>query len=121
MYLPGPAFQRRPLLETSTTRSSGKVHPPSRPHPSRQIHRFQALLGKLPEEITTGVTEDVRVIWGDTLRSTDIGMRFSSDALTVRDLYGSYPIVRWRDRWNTWWEYKHGEVRETTESEPWKP
>lgn len=78
-------------------------------------------VGKLPEEITAGLTGEGRVIWGDTLRSTDIGMRFSSDAITVRDLYGSYPIVRWRDRWNTWWEYKHGEVREITESEPWKP
>src|SRR6266852_2356673 len=37
-----PAFQRQPLLETSTTRTPGRYTPFSRP--SRQIHRFQALL-----------------------------------------------------------------------------
>ena len=44
-------------------------------------------------------------------------MRFSSDALTVRNLYGSYAIIRWRDRWGTWWEHKRGEVRPIDESE----
>jgi hypothetical protein len=29
VYLPGPAFQRRPLLETSYDSVTGKVHPPS--------------------------------------------------------------------------------------------
>jgi hypothetical protein len=39
-----PARQRRPLLETSTTRSPGRYTPFSRP--SRQIHRSQALLAR---------------------------------------------------------------------------
>jgi hypothetical protein len=52
-------------------------------------------LGTLPEKITTGLAGEGRDIWGDTLRPTDIGMRFSSDAVTVRNLLGSYPIVRW--------------------------
>jgi hypothetical protein len=78
-------------------------------------------LGKLPEEITTGLAGEGRDIWGDTLRPTDIGMRFSSDAMTVQNLHGSYPIVRWRDRWGSWWEHRHGEVRQIEEGEEWRP
>jgi len=45
-----PAFQRQPLLETSTTRSPGRYTPSSRP--SRQIHRFQALLPWPSQQLT---------------------------------------------------------------------
>ena len=55
-----------------------------------------------------------------TLTPADAGLRFSEDARTVRDLAGSYPIIRWRDRWGTWWENKQGVVRHLAEGEDWK-
>lgn len=78
-------------------------------------------LAVLPDTLTTGLAGEGRDVWGDTLRPADIGMRFSSDAIAERHLFGSYPIVRWRDRWGTWWEHRRGEVRQIDESEDWKP
>ena len=60
MYLPGPAFQRRPLLETSTTRSPGR-YTLLRSRPSRQIHRFQALLASTnPAGLTAKARPEAR-------------------------------------------------------------
>ena len=56
-------------------------------------------LDSLAGQIAGGLAGEGKDIWGDTLRPNDAGMRFSSDAQTVRNLYGSYAIVRWRDRW----------------------
>jgi len=37
-------------------------------------------------------------------------MRYVHDAVLAATALGSYPIVRWRDRWGTRWEHKQGVV-----------
>jgi len=71
-------------------------------------------------EVTAGVTGPERNLSPTTLTPADAGLRFSEDARTVRDLAGSYPIIRWRDRWGTRWENKQGVVRQVAEGEDWK-
>jgi hypothetical protein len=70
--------------------------------------------------IMDGVTEAERNLSPTTLTPADAGLRFSEDARTVRDLAGSYPVIRWRDRWGTQWENKQGVVRQVAEGEDWK-
>jgi len=71
-------------------------------------------------EITAGVTGPERYLSPTTLTPADAGLRFSEDARAVRDLAGSYPVIRWRDRWGTRWENKQGVVRQVAEGEDWK-
>ncbi len=71
----------------------------------------------LPQPMIDRVHGAVRDIYVSTLTPADLGMRFSSDAITVRNLVGSYPVIRWKDRWGTRWEHKQGVVRKITESE----
>lgn len=70
--------------------------------------------------ITEGVTGPERNLSPTTLTPADAGLRFSEDARALRYLAGSYPIVRWRDRWGTRWENKQGVVRQVAEGEDWK-
>jgi len=70
--------------------------------------------------MTEGLSGGGRDIYLSTLTQTDIGMRYSSDATTVRNLVGSYPIVRWTD-WCTRWEYKQGKVQQIKEGDQWLP
>jgi hypothetical protein len=70
--------------------------------------------------IMDGVTGAGRNLSPTTLTPADAGLRFSEDARTVRDLAGSYPIIRWRDRWGTRWESRQGVVRQVAEGEDWK-
>lgn len=51
----------------------------------------------------------------------DVGMRFESDRVALKFLRGSYPLVRWTDRWGTQWENRRGEVRQLADDEPWVP
>jgi hypothetical protein len=71
-------------------------------------------------EMAAGVLGAERNLSPTTLNPADAGLRFSEDARTVRDLAGSYPIIRWRDRWGTRWESRQGVVRQIAEGEPWK-
>jgi hypothetical protein len=48
-------------------------------------------------------------------------MRYSSDAIAVENLRGSFPVVRWRDHWGTWWEHKQGWVWQIKEGQEWTP
>jgi hypothetical protein len=73
-----------------------------------------------PGEIKIGVTGPERNLSPTTLTPFDAGLRFSEDAKAVRYLAGSYPIIRWRDRWGTRWESKQGVVRQVAEGEDWK-
>jgi hypothetical protein len=70
--------------------------------------------------IMEGVTGPERNLSPTTLTPADAGLRFSEDARTVRNLAGSYPVVRWRDRWGTRWESRQGVVRQVAEGEDWK-
>jgi hypothetical protein len=80
---------------------------------------FSPLRG-LADELSSNIDDepDVRL---STLTPTDCGMRFSHDAIAVKNLFGSYPIVRWEDRWGQMWEHKLGIVRKTSENEQWMP
>lgn len=51
----------------------------------------------------------------------DRGVRFESDAMSSTDLPGSFPVVRWTDRWGARWEHRRGEVRQIREGEDWVP
>jgi hypothetical protein len=77
-------------------------------------------LRHLPEDMTSAISDepDVRL---STLTPMDGGLRFSHDAIAERNLFGSYPIVRWRDRWGQAWEHKLGTVRKVAVDEQWKP
>lgn len=74
----------------------------------------------LAGEIKSGVSGPERNLSPTTLTPADAGLRFSEDARTVRDLAGSYPVIRWRDRWGTRWESRQGVVRQVAEGEAWK-
>jgi len=82
----------------------------------KQEH-FSGLRG-LPEELSNYIADepDIRLT---TLTPTDVGLRFSHDAIAKRNLHGAYPIVRWRDRWDQTWEYKLGIVYEVESNQPW--
>jgi hypothetical protein len=71
-------------------------------------------------EIKSGVSSPERNLSPTTLTPADAGLRFSEDARTIRDLAGSYPVVRWRDRWGTRWESRQGVVRQVVEGEDWR-
>lgn len=75
----------------------------------------------VPQPMTEGLSGGGRDIYLSTLTPNDLGMRYSSDAMVVRDLFGSYPIVRWTDRWGTRWEHKRGEARQIKEGAQWHP
>jgi hypothetical protein len=77
-------------------------------------------LWNLRGEILAGVIRPERNLSPTTLTPADAGLRFSEDAKAVRYLAGSYPIIRWRDRWGTQWESKQGVVRQVAEGEDWK-
>ncbi len=74
----------------------------------------------LAGEIKSGVTGPERNLSPTTLSPANAGLRFSEDAKAVRYLAGSYPIIRWRDRWGTRWENKQGVVRQVADGEDWK-
>jgi hypothetical protein len=75
----------------------------------------------IPQLMTEGLSGGGRDIYLSTLTPYDLGMRYSNDATVVRHLIGSYPIVRWTDRWGMRWEHKRGEVRQIKEGEQWLP
>jgi hypothetical protein len=77
-------------------------------------------LRDLPQPMSEWIEDepDIRL---STLTPTDGGLRFSHDAIAEKNLRGTYPIIRWRDRWGQAWEHKLGTVRKITESEQWKP
>jgi hypothetical protein len=74
----------------------------------------------LPEELRPkGIWEARSFGRGDTLTPMDLGLRYTADPTAVKFLVGSYPLVRWTDRWGTHWEHRRGEVRKIDEGEPW--
>jgi hypothetical protein len=77
-------------------------------------------LRDLPSQMTSWVDDepDIRL---STLTPSDTGLRFSHDAIAEKNLTGTYPIVRWRDRWGQTWEHKLGVVRKISAAEVWKP
>ena len=75
---------------------------------------------RLLAPMTAGLSGEGRDIYLSTLTPADIGMRYTHDAVAVRHLLGSYPIVRWQDRWGTFWEHRQGVVRKIAEGEQWK-
>lgn len=75
----------------------------------------------LREELRQGVWEPSGNNGLRTLTPMDLGLRYSTDVKARKFLVGSYPIVRWADRWGTRWEHKQGVVRKITEGEPWAP
>jgi hypothetical protein len=75
----------------------------------------------LPKPIASDLSGQERDIFLNTLTPADLGMRYIHDAVAEQFLHGSYPIVRWRDRWGARWEHKRGVVRQVTEGENWEP
>jgi hypothetical protein len=76
----------------------------------------------LPEELRPQGIWDARSVGlGNTLTPMDLGLRYTSDVMAVKFLVGSYPIVRWTDRWGTCWQHKQGDVHQVAEGEDWKP
>jgi hypothetical protein len=78
-------------------------------------------LRNLPDEMRSSWIAEEPDTRLDTLTHMDGALRFSHDAIAEKNLFGTYPLVRWRDRWNQMWEYKLGRVRTISENEPWKP
>jgi hypothetical protein len=58
-------------------------------------------------------------IYLDRLAPWDIGIRVVSDPMAVKFTRGSYPVVRWTDRWGTRWEHRRGQVRQIDDSAQW--
>jgi hypothetical protein len=63
-----------------------------------------------------GPEPDVRL---DTLTPSDLGMRFTHDAIAESRVRGSYPVVRWKDRWGQTWEHKLGRVEKIGDDTQW--
>lgn len=53
------------------------------------------------------------------LTPSDPGLRIIGLDRPIRELIGSYAVVRWADRWDTRWEHCKGEVRQIFGNEPW--
>lgn len=53
-----------------------------------------------------------------TLAPWSGGLRFIGSATVDYRLDGSYPMVRWTDRWGQRWEHSKGRVRKTDETTP---
>jgi hypothetical protein len=75
----------------------------------------------LPPELRGEEVHEGRPVKLTTLCPMDLGMRYTSDVIASKFLVDSYPIIRWQDRWGTWWEHKKGVVQEIDENEPWMP
>ena len=75
----------------------------------------------LPSELRGEGVHEGRPVKLTTLCPMDLGMQYTSDGLPLKFLVDSYPIIRWQDRWGTWWEHKKGVVQEIDENEPWMP
>jgi hypothetical protein len=61
------------------------------------------------------------MVIGLRLTPVDKGMRFESDVVATQFLRNPYPLVRWVDRWGTWWEHRLGEVRQIADGQDWAP
>jgi hypothetical protein len=75
----------------------------------------------LPPELRGEGVHEGRPVKLTTLCPMDLGMRYTSDVIASKFLVDSYPIIRWQDRWDTWWEHKKGVVRGIDENESWTP
>ena len=74
----------------------------------------------LPHELV----HDVQGVIGDVYLGVLMpggAIRIIGDAMQTGYLRTIYPVVRWTDRWGTWWEHKQGNVRPINEDQPWKP
>jgi hypothetical protein len=80
-------------------------------HFSSYIQLSPALLEGLE-----GPERDVRL---SILTPSDVGLRFTHDAVAIRNIQGSYPMVRWHDHQGQNWGHKLGMVRKISESEEW--
>jgi hypothetical protein len=50
----------------------------------------------------------------------DAGLRFDADPAKITRSADAYPIVRWQDRWDNYWQYCHGQVQRIGgEDDPW--
>lgn len=75
----------------------------------------------LREELTEGMVWEARASNLGTLTPMDLGLRYTTDLMATKFLVGSYPMVRWTDRWGQRWEHKQGVVRKISEGEAWAP
>jgi hypothetical protein len=77
--------------------------------------------GRLPALLSAGTSGRPEPDAGRRiLTPSDIGIRFTRDAVAASKIHGSYPIVRWTDWRGQRWEHKLGQVRKIAADEPWK-
>jgi hypothetical protein len=76
---------------------------------------------QLPEPLLDGLEGPERDVRLSIITPSDLGLRFTHDAMAIRNIQGSYPIVRWRDHQGQKWEHKLGVVRKINENEQWSP
>lgn len=86
-------------------------------------HRYERVpgFGDLPQELRGGGRAASELPLRGVLTPFDKGMLFETHNIREDRLESPYPIVRWVDHWETWWEHKRGAVRRIADGEQWEP
>jgi hypothetical protein len=69
--------------------------------------------------LRNGFEASVELLGREVLAPWDVGLRFESPVVPVRDLAGPYVVARWEDRWGTVWELGRGKLRQVKDDQDW--
>jgi hypothetical protein len=74
----------------------------------------------LPSRLTRGWAESEAYVMEGILTPRGTAIRFESPLVPEHALENPYPLVRWRDQWGTFWEYRLGRVQPIGDDDEWR-
>jgi hypothetical protein len=93
--------------------ADGSIIEPSRKQPLADLRG-------LPEVWTNSAAANIGSVYVGNI-APKAGVQFTFDRLSFETLWASFPIARWDDRWDEYWEYRKDEVFETDRAADWRP